>query len=740
MEAALLLRLRLAVTLSLSLVSVVSSVTDPNDLAILGEFRKGLENPELLKWPADGGDPCGSPAWPHLVCSEGRVEQINVMKLGLRGPLPHNLNQLSRLTHLSLQNNQFNGKLPSLSGLSQLQYAYLDYNSFDTIPSDFFKGLVNLEVLALDGNPLNSTTGWSLPNDLQDSAQLINLTLMNCNLAGPLPEFLGNMSSLEVLLLSMNRLSGAIPGSFKDSMLKMLWLNDQSGEKMSGPIDVVATMTSLTSLWLHGNSFSGKIPEGVGNLTYLQDLNLNTNNLVGLIPDSLVDMPLDHIDLNNNHFMGPLPKFKAKNVTCESNPFCQTQPGAPCAPEVVSLLEFLDQVNYPSKLVESWSGNDPCAGPWWGLDCDANRKVIVINLPKSNLSGALSPSIANLDSLTHIYLGSNNLSGPIPQSWAGLKSLEVLDLSNNNLSPPLPHFNNLSSMKLLLDGNSLFNSNSNPSGKNNTSSGGSSVPTKGSSSSDVERKSSTKSRIAVVVAPVASFALLVFLAVPMSIYACKKRNNDRSLQAPPASLVIHPRDPSDSDRVVKIAVASNTNGSVSSLTGSGSAITGKITTKADVFSFGVVLMELMTGMMAIDEDRPEESQYLVTWFWNVKSSKERLMAAIDPTLDAKEDALDSILTIAELAGHCTAREPSQRPDMGHAVNVLAPLVEKWRPIDDDPEEYCGIDYSLPLNQMVKGWQESEGKDTSYMDLGDSKGSIPARPTGFAESFTSADGR
>ncbi|XP_031122735.1 receptor protein kinase TMK1-like [Ipomoea triloba] len=947
MEAALLLRLRLAVTLSLSLVSVVSSVmTDPNDLAILGEFRKGLENPELLKWPADGGDPCGSPAWPHLVCSEGRVEQINVMKLGLRGPLPHNLNQLSRLTHLSLQNNQFNGKLPSLSGLSQLQYAYLDYNSFDTIPSDFFKGLVNLEVLALDGNPLNSTTGWSLPNDLQDSAQLINLTLMNCNLAGPLPEFLGNMSSLEVLLLSMNRLSGAIPGSFKDSMLKMLWLNDQSGEKMSGPIDVVATMTSLTSLWLHGNSFSGKIPEGIGNLTYLQDLNLNTNNLVGLIPDSLVDMPLDHLDLNNNHFMGPLPKFKAKNVTCESNPFCQTQPGASCAPEVVSLLEFLDQVNYPSKLVESWSGNDPCAGPWWGLDCDANRKVIVINLPKSNLSGALSPSIANLDSLTHIYLGSNNLYGPIPQSWAGLKSLEVLDLSNNNLSPPLPHFN-LPSMKLLLDGNSLFNSNSNPSGKNNTSSGGSSVPTKGSSSSAVERKSSTKSRIAVVVAPVASFALLVFLAVPMSIYACKKRNNDRNLQAPPASLVIHPRDPSDSDRVVKIAVASNTNGSVSSLTGSGSAsvhsgeshlveagnlvisvqvlrnvtknfapenelgrggfgvvykgeledgttiavkrmecgvisskaldefqseiavlskvrhrhlvsllgysvegnekilvyeympqgalskhlfhwksskleplswkrrlnialdvargmeylhtlahqsfihrdlkssnillgddfrakisdfglvklapdggeksvvtrlagtfgylapeyaVTGKITTKADVFSFGVVLMELMTGMMAIDEDRPEESQYLVTWFWNVKSSKERLMAAIDPTLDAKEDALDSILTIAELAGHCTAREPSQRPDMGHAVNVLAPLVEKWRPIDDDPEEYCGIDYSLPLNQMVKGWQESEGKDTSYMDLGDSKGSIPARPTGFAESFTSADGR
>lgn len=173
------------------------------------------------------------------------------------------------------------------------------------------------------------------------------------------------------------------------------------------------------------------------------------------------------------------------------------------------------------------------------------------------------------------------------------------------------------------------------------------------------------------------------------------------------------------------------------------SVTGKITTKADVFSFGVVLMELLTGMMALDDDRPEESQYLAAWFWHIKSNKEKLLAAIDPTLDikdVKEETFESIATIAELAGHCTAREPSQRPDMGHAVNVLSPLVEKWKPFNDENDEYSGIDYSLPLNQMVKGWQEAEGKDSSYLDLEDSKGSIPARPTGFADSFTSADGR
>lgn len=169
-------------------------------------------------------------------------------------------------------------------------------------------------------------------------------------------------------------------------------------------------------------------------------------------------------------------------------------------------------------------------------------------------------------------------------------------------------------------------------------------------------------------------------------------------------------------------------------------MTGKITTKVDVFSFGVVLMELLTGLMALDEDRSEESQYLAAWFWNIKSDKEKLMAAIDPVLDKKEETFESISIIAELAGHCTAREPGQRPEMGHAVNVLSSLVEKWKPIDDYTEEYSGIDYSLPLDQMVKGWKEGEGKDLSYMNLEDSKSSIPARPTGFADSFTSADGR
>lgn len=169
------------------------------------------------------------------------------------------------------------------------------------------------------------------------------------------------------------------------------------------------------------------------------------------------------------------------------------------------------------------------------------------------------------------------------------------------------------------------------------------------------------------------------------------------------------------------------------------SVMGKITTKVDVFSFGVVLMELLTGLTALDEGRSEESRYLAEWFWRIKSSKEKLMAAIDPALDADEETFDSISVIAELAGHCTAREPNHRPDMGHAVNVLSLLVEKWKPINDESDCLSGIDYNLPLPQMLKVWQETEF-EASHISLDDSKVSIPARPTGFAQSFTSADGR
>ncbi|GAB4824618.1 hypothetical protein Ancab_007491 [Ancistrocladus abbreviatus] len=960
----------------LCLLSGAYSVTDPNDLRILTEFSKGLENPEMLKWPTKNDDPCGPPLWPHVFCKGNRVAQIQVQNMGLKGTLPQDFNQLSMLENLGLQRNQFSGKLPAFSGLSQLQFAYLDNNNFDTIPSDFFDGLSSIRVLALDYNPLNATTGWSLPDEVGKLALLTNLSLISSNLVGPLPDYLGTLACLTSLKLSYNQLSGAIPTSFNQSMLQILWLNDQSGGGMTGPIDVVASMVSLTQLWLHGNSFTGTIPEGIGDLTSLKDLSLNRNKLVGLIPQSMASMNLEKLDLSSNLLVGPIPRFKFHTVSYGHNYFCQSNPGVHCAPEVTALIDFLGGVNYPSNLVSEWSGNNPCERPWLGLGCNPSSEVTIINLPNWRLSGTLSPSVAKLDSLVEIQLKGNNLTGQIPENITLLKSLRLLDVTGNNFEPPLPHFR--PGIKLIVDGNPLLNQSkgsptpvsspplpsSPPSvvapSPSETTLPKPSLGNKGSPPppvNDSNQNSSTSRQVAqkdgkarkfklvIVVAVVAASVILVLLLILLFL-CCTKRNKGNIVA--PSTVVIHPRDPSDSDNRIKVAVSSNTAGSLFTHTASSSgrrtssgmanshviesgnlvisvqvlrkvtndfsaenqlghggfgvvyrgeledgtkiavkrmdagvitskaldefhaeiavlskvrhrhlvslfgystegnekllvyeympkgdlsghlfhwknlnleplpwkrrlvialdvargmeylhslaqhsfihrdlkssnillddeyrakvsdfglvklapdskksvltrlagtfgyvapeyAVTGKITTKADVFSYGVVLMELLTGQMALDEERPQESRFLAEWFGGIKSSKETLMAAIDPALDVKEEAFKSISTIFDLARHCTAREPNHRPDMGHAVSVLVPLVDQWKPLDDETESYSGNNSNLPHREMLEGWKEAESTGNSYTSsLDDSRGSTPTKPTGFADSFRSAD--
>ena len=153
-------------------------------------------------------------------------------------------------------------------------------------------------------------------------------------------------------------------------------------------------------------------------------------------------------------------------------------------------------------------------------------------------------------------------------------------------------------------------------------------------------------------------------------------------------------------------------------------------------------MEIITGRKALDENMPDEKCHLVTWFRRVLINKENIGKAIDQTLDPDEETYESICKVAELAGHCTAREPFQRPDMGHAVNVLGPLVEQWKPSSNEDEEGSGIDPHMSLPQALQRWQANEGTSTMFNDLSYShtQSSIPSKPSGFADSFDSMDCR
>ncbi|XVE84656.1 hypothetical protein DITRI_Ditri17bG0030500 [Diplodiscus trichospermus] len=142
------------------------------------------------------------------------------------------------------------------------------------------------------------------------------------------------------------------------------------------------------------------------------------------------------------------------------------------------------------------------------------------------------------------------------------------------------------------------------------------------------------------------------------------------------------------------------------------AATGRVTTKVDVFAFGVVLMEIITGRKSLDETLPCEKSDLVPWFRRVLINKENIPKVVDDTINGDDDTMASVVKVAELAGHCTACKPYHRPDMGHVVNVLGPLVQQWKPTSQVDYESSGR--SLPL--ALQRWQPNEGTSTMYNDF------------------------
>uniref|UniRef100_A0A6N2LQ82 Protein kinase domain-containing protein n=1 Tax=Salix viminalis TaxID=40686 RepID=A0A6N2LQ82_SALVM len=191
-------------------------------------------------------------------------------------------------------------------------FVFLSLNSLSTVESDLASERAALITLrdAVGGRSLL----WNLSENPcqwmgvfcdQKNSTVVYLKLPGKGFSGHLPVALGNLTSLQTLSLRFNALSGPIPADIGDIIsLRNLFLQ---GNFFSGEIpEFLFKLKNLVRLNLANNNFSGVISPSFNNLTRLDTLYLEGNQLTGSIPD--LNLPLDQFNVSLNNLTGPIPQ------------------------------------------------------------------------------------------------------------------------------------------------------------------------------------------------------------------------------------------------------------------------------------------------------------------------------------------------------------------------------------------------------------------------------------------------
>jgi len=193
-----------------------------------------------------------------------------------------------------------------------------------------------------------------------------------------------NSTTLEILDLSSNRLTGGFPE-----------FSFQSG---------------LTALRISNNSLEGSLPSEWNQFARLSKVDLSINNFDGPIPPDLFSLNLIDLNLSKNHLSGAIP-------------FPESKIGELFARPVLAPLESLD---LSDNLLSG------------GLSSEIGfmDRLKLLNLAKNGLSGHIPVALAKIDGLESLDLSNNHFEGHLPDKLPS--SLMMLNVTYNNLSGTVP--------------------------------------------------------------------------------------------------------------------------------------------------------------------------------------------------------------------------------------------------------------------------------------------------------------
>ncbi|KAK6129521.1 hypothetical protein DH2020_036754 [Rehmannia glutinosa] len=590
----------------------------------------------------------------HVLVKNDFVDVRDLSYNNFSGEIPFNIGFLQVAT-LSLQNNRFSGQIPSVIGLMQaLAVLYLHGNKLTgSIPAEL-GNMTKLHYLELNDNLL---TGH-IPPELGKLTDLFDLNVANNHLEGPIPDNLSSCTNLNSFNVHGNKLNGSVPLAFQ-KLESMTYLN-LSSNNLKGPIPIeLSRIGNLDTLDLSNNRISGYMPSSLGDLEHLLKLDLSNNHLSGPIPQELGQLQnVFLLKLENNNISGDVMSL------------------ANCLSLTVLNVSYNNLVgyiptgnNFPRFSPDSFLGNPGLCGYWLSSSCHAPRPAERVSYSSPKLV------ILHMNMALHVFEDIMRMTENLSEKYIigyGASSI-VYKCVLKNCRPVAikklyshPHclkefeteLETVGSIKhrnlVCLQGYSLS-----PSGNllfyDYMENG----------RTTKKKKLDWDTRVRIALGAAQGLAYLHHDCSPRIIHRDVKSSNillDKDYEA-------HLTD----FGIAKSLCASKTHTSTFLMGTIGYidpeyARTSRLTEKSDVYSYGIVLLELLTGWKPVDNE--SNLHHLIL----TKAANNSVMDTVDPEISETCKDLGEVKKVFQLALLCTKRQPSDRPTMHEVVRVLGSLI------------------------------------------------------------------
>ncbi|XP_043703581.1 MDIS1-interacting receptor like kinase 1-like [Telopea speciosissima] len=639
--------------------------------SLTGPLPMNLGQNSSLQW-LDVSSNSFSGEIPPGLCNGNNLTKLILFNNAFSGPIPTGLSSCLSLIRLRMQNNVISGTIPpGLGKLEKLQRLELANNSLTgEIPGDISSSM-SLSFIDFSQNHLQS----SLPSSILSIPNLENFLASNNNLEGEIPDQFQDCPNLAVLDLSANRLTGSIPASIA-SCEKLVNLN-LGNNQLTGEIPTeIAMMPTLAILDLSNNSLTGMLPDNFGSSPALEMLNVSHNQLEGPVPTNGILRTISPDDLTGNAGLcgGILPPCSQSYQTKSSSRRMMHIKHiiAGWLIGISSVLAIGFAVFGGRKLYKTWYFNGSCFrdrfdignGEWpWRLMAfqrlGFTSNDIVACIKESNVIGMGATGIVYKAEIQrpHTVVAVKKLwrSGADIDIEAGstddmVREVNLLGrLRHRNIVRLLGYVHNDTNVMMVYEymqngclGEALY----------------------GKQAGKLLVDWVSRYNVAVGVAH--GLAYLHHDCHPSVIHRDVKSNNillDANLEARIADFGL-----------AKIMVQKNQ--TVSMVAGSYGYIapeygyTLKVDEKSDIYSYGVVLMELLTGKKALDLEFGESID-IVEWVRGKIRNNRALEESLDQSIGSQcKHVQEEMLLVLRIALLCTAKSPKDRPSMRDVITML----------------------------------------------------------------------